>query len=97
MSHRVGESGSPTPKKAPQDTTFQRFQKRALPRTGMAKQFELDSWLRCLSGSQLLDIATFVIVLGEQSEKKLTDVISAHGSRYLPHYLIGGAKEKKKT
>lgn len=73
MPHRVGESGSPTPKEAPQDATLQRFQKHALPRARVAKEFQLDPWLRCLSGSQLLDVAAFVCVLGEQLEKKLKD------------------------
>lgn len=82
MSHRVGEPGSPTPKKAPQYTTFQRFQQRALSRAGVAKQFQLDPWLRCLCGSQLLDITAFVVVLGEQSERKLKDAISGHESRF---------------
>lgn len=73
MSHGVGESGSPTPKEAPQDSTFQRFQQRALPRAGVAEQFQLDPRLRCLCGSQLLDVAAFMVVLGEQSERKIKE------------------------
>lgn len=93
MSHRVGESGSPTPKEAPQDATLQRLQQRALPRARVAEQLQLDPWLRSLSGSQLLDVATFVVVLGEQSGRKLKEAITAHGSRFThvvmgPHNLV---------
>lgn len=87
MSHRVGESGSPTPKEAPQDATFQRLQQRALSRARVAKQLQLDPWLRGLSGPQLLDVATFVVVLGEQSERKLKEAITEHGSRFT-HVMI---------
>lgn len=83
MSHRVGESGSPTSKEASQDATLQRFQQSALSRAGVAEQFELDPRLRGLSGSQLLDVAAFVVVLGEQSERKFKEAINAHGSRFM--------------
>lgn len=82
MSHGVGESGSPTPKEAPQDAALQRLEQRALSRAGVAEQFQLDPWLRCLSGSQLLDVVAFVVVLGERSERKLKEAISGHGSRF---------------
>lgn len=82
MSHRVSEPGSSPPKKAPQYTTFQRFQQSALPRAGVTKQFQLDPWLRCLCGSQLLDVAAFVVVLGEQLERKLKEAINGHESRF---------------
>lgn len=65
---RVGHAWPPPPEEAAQDATFQRLQQRALSRSGVAEQLQLDPGLDRLSGPQLLDVAQFVVVLRHTEE-----------------------------
>lgn len=60
---RVGHACPLPPEEAAQDATFQRLQQGALPGSSMTEQLQLDPGLDGLSGSQLLDVAQFVVVL----------------------------------
>lgn len=63
---RVGHACPPPPEEAAQDATFQRLQQAALPRPRVTEQLQLDPGLQGLSGSQLLDVAQLVVVLGRE-------------------------------
>lgn len=53
----------PPPEEAAQDATFQRLQQGALSSSRVSKQLQFDPGLDGLSGTQLLDVAQFVVVL----------------------------------
>ncbi len=70
MASCVGHACPPPPEEAAQDATFQRLQQGALPGAGVSEQLQLDSRLDGLSGSQLLDVAQFVVVLTPKTKRK---------------------------
>lgn len=61
-----GESGPAPSEETPQQPTFERFHQCGFPRSRVAKQLELDSWLEILRGSELLDEESSVCVLPEE-------------------------------
>lgn len=66
MASRVGHARPPPPEEATQDATLEGLQQGALPSSRVPKQFQLNPGLDGLSGPQLLDVAQFVVVLGEK-------------------------------
>lgn len=75
MAGRVGHACPPPPEEAAQDAALQRLQQRALPGAGVAEQLQLDPGLRGLGGSQLLDVAQLVVVLGKKRRRRRTTII----------------------
>lgn len=71
MAGCVSHACPPPPEKATQDAALQRLQQGALPRSGVSEQFQFNPGLDSLSGSQLLDVAQFVVVLSERERRDL--------------------------
>lgn len=70
MTGCVSHACPPPPEEATQDAALQRLQQGALPRSGVSKQFQLNPGLDGLSGSELLDVAQFVVVLSEREREE---------------------------
>lgn len=71
MAGCVSHACSSPPEEATQDAALQRLQQGALPRSRVSKQFQFNPGLDSLSGSQLLDVAQFVVVLSESERRDL--------------------------
>lgn len=64
MARCVGHARPPPPEEAAQDAALEGLQQGALPRSRVTEEFQLDPGLQRLRGTQLLDVAQLVVVLG---------------------------------
>ena len=68
VARRVGDPRPLPPEQAPQDAALQGLQQGALAHSLVPEQLELDPGLQQLAGTQLLDVAQLVVVLGRETQ-----------------------------